>query len=123
VWFESSLYRIGQRAEVILGNRGDLARCRLVILEINEAGNLTSTLKQLDGYVFGAYPHLNMHAIPYESGTFDVVIHSDTLEHIQNPVHALKECRRVLPCRSLLGAFPVTDQAFPKATMAIQTCP
>ena len=81
---------------------------RLVILEINEAGHLTSTLKQLDGYVFGAYPHLNMHAIPYESGTFDVVIHSDTLEHIQNPVHALRECRRVLrPGGALCFTVPV----------------
>lgn len=68
----------------------------LKILEINEAGHLTPILKQFGQYVFGKYPELDMHAIPYESGTFDIVIHSDTLEHVPNPIHALSECRRVL---------------------------
>jgi len=69
---------------------------RLSILEINEAGKLTPYLKQFGRYVFGAYPEVDMHAIPYASGTFDMVIHSDTLEHVPNFVHALEECRRVL---------------------------
>jgi ubiquinone/menaquinone biosynthesis C-methylase UbiE len=37
-----------------------------------------------------------MHALPYADAAFDIVIHSDTLEHVANPVHALGECRRVL---------------------------
>lgn len=37
-----------------------------------------------------------MHKIPFDENTFDMVIHSDTLEHVPNPVHALYECRRVL---------------------------
>lgn len=68
----------------------------LRLLEINEAGTLTPTLKQLAGYTFGAYPEVDMHAMPYDDDTFDFVVHSDTLEHIENPVHALTECRRVL---------------------------
>ncbi|WP_229632117.1 class I SAM-dependent methyltransferase [Pseudoduganella violaceinigra] len=68
----------------------------LSILEINEAGTLTPFLRRFGGYVFGAYPEVDMHAIPYADATFDVVIHSDTLEHVPNFVHALKECRRVL---------------------------
>ena len=66
------------------------------ILEINMAGSLTPTLKQFGRYVFGAYPEVDMHAIPYDAGTFDLIVHSDTLEHVPNPVHALAECRRVL---------------------------
>ena len=30
------------------------------------------------------------------SGTYDLVVHSDTLEHVPDPVRALQECRRVL---------------------------
>jgi ubiquinone/menaquinone biosynthesis C-methylase UbiE len=37
-----------------------------------------------------------------------VVIHSDTLEHVRNPVHALSECRRVLkPDGALCFTVPV----------------
>lgn len=66
------------------------------ILEINEAGNLTPTLRKFPNYKFGEYPQVDMHAIPYPDQSFDLVIHSDTLEHVPNPIHALQECRRVL---------------------------
>lgn len=66
------------------------------ILEINEAGTLTPWLKKFGGYRFGAYPELDMHAMPFPDGHFDLVVHSDTLEHVPNPVHALWECRRIL---------------------------
>jgi SAM-dependent methyltransferase len=66
------------------------------LLEINEAGKLTRFLKNLKQYHFGAYPELDMHSIPFEENTFDLVVHSDTLEHVPNPIHALTECRRVL---------------------------
>jgi SAM-dependent methyltransferase len=68
----------------------------LSILELNEAGKLTPFLKQFEGYKFAAYPEVDIHAMPYSSGTFDIIIHSDTLEHISNPIHGLAECRRVL---------------------------
>lgn len=78
------------------------------ILEINEAGMLTPFLKSFDRYVFGAYPEVDMHAIPYADDIFDLVIHSDTLEHIKNPIHALTECRRVLkPGGALCFTVPV----------------
>lgn len=66
------------------------------VLELNEAGTLHPFLSKLAGHVFGAYPQVDMHALPYPDGSFDVVIHSDTLEHVPNPIHALGECRRVL---------------------------
>lgn len=80
---------------------------QLSILEINEAGALTPVLKSFGRYVFGAYPQMDIHALPFDSGSFDVVIHSDTLEHVTNPVHALQECRRVLkPTGALCFTVP-----------------
>ncbi|GJD96646.1 class I SAM-dependent methyltransferase [Methylobacterium iners] len=66
------------------------------ILEINEAGTLNPFLKQLPGHTFGSYPQVDMHALPYADRSFDLVIHSDTLEHVSSPLHALLECARVL---------------------------
>ena len=68
----------------------------LTVLEINEAGHLSPTLRQLPGHVLAAYPAVDIHALPYPSNTFDIVVHSDTLEHVTNAVHALMECHRVL---------------------------
>jgi len=68
----------------------------LKVLELNEAGTLGPHLRKLPGHTFGAYPQVDMHALPYPDGTFDLVIHSDTLEHIENPAHGLRECARVL---------------------------
>jgi SAM-dependent methyltransferase len=68
----------------------------LAVLEINEAGNLSPVLRQLSGHVSAAYPAVDMHAMPYPDDTFDLVVHSDTLEHVANPIRALEECRRVL---------------------------
>ncbi|MGV1867583.1 MULTISPECIES: class I SAM-dependent methyltransferase [unclassified Rhizobium] len=80
----------------------------LTVLEINEAGALHRQLALLPGHVFAEYPDIDMHALPYAAGTFDVVIHSDTLEHVQNPVHALGECRRVLkPGGALCFTVPI----------------
>jgi SAM-dependent methyltransferase len=66
------------------------------ILEINAAGFLTKHLSVVPGHVLVAYPDADIHALKYDDDTFDLVIHSDTLEHVPDPVHALAECRRVL---------------------------
>jgi 2-polyprenyl-3-methyl-5-hydroxy-6-metoxy-1,4-benzoquinol methylase len=44
---------------------------------------------------------------PFEDKTFDTVVISEVLEHLENPTHALKECRRVLKDDGLLlGSIP-----------------
>uniref|UniRef100_Q3ASK9 Methyltransferase type 11 domain-containing protein n=1 Tax=Chlorobium chlorochromatii (strain CaD3) TaxID=340177 RepID=Q3ASK9_CHLCH len=68
----------------------------LSILEINQAGNLSRYLRLFKNYTFGAYPDVDMHNLPYKNNTFDLIVHSDTLEHVANPIHALSECYRVL---------------------------
>ena len=34
--------------------------------------------------------------LQFEDSSFDLIVHSDTLEHILHPVRGLSECRRVL---------------------------
>jgi SAM-dependent methyltransferase len=76
---------------ITAGNLDDLR-----MLEINEAGTLHALLSRAADHTFACYPDVDMHALPFEDEEFDIVVHSDTLEHVQNPVHALAECCRVL---------------------------
>ena len=66
------------------------------VLEINEAGNLTPFLQKMPNYLFVTFPQEDMTNLSFADKTYDLVIHSDTLEHINDPVKALSECRRVL---------------------------
>ena len=68
----------------------------LKILEINEAGDLNKYLKKLKNHTLVSYPEINMMDIVFDDETFDLVIHADTLEHIENPGKALDECLRIL---------------------------
>ena len=78
------------------------------VLEINEAGSLHPELGRMHGHVFARYPDVDIHSLPYLDGSFDVVVHSDTLEHVKNPCHALAECRRVLsPNGTLCFTVPI----------------
>jgi SAM-dependent methyltransferase len=66
------------------------------VLEINEAGALTPKLEQLPNYVFASFPTEDMTKLSFENKSYDLVVHSDTLEHVDNPIRALSECRRIL---------------------------
>jgi SAM-dependent methyltransferase len=72
------------------------AAAKLRILDINGAAGISDTLAVLPLYVRANFPAVDMHALPYGDKSFDLVIHSDTLEHVERPVRALEECRRVL---------------------------
>lgn len=85
----------------------DAAR-RCEVLELNEAGSLTDILSILPGHRLVRYPEYDMMALPLESGSFDVVVHSDTLEHVPDPMRGLQECRRVLrPGGACIFTVPV----------------
>jgi SAM-dependent methyltransferase len=75
--------------------RSDAAQ-RLRVLEINEAGGLSAYLARLPGRTFASFPQVDLQALPYADASFDMVVHSDTLEHVPDPVRGLAECRRVL---------------------------
>lgn len=72
---------------------------RLRVLEINEAGYLTQFLSKLPRYTLARYPDVDMMRMPYPPNSFDLVVHSDTLEHVVEPITALGECYRVLAPR------------------------
>jgi SAM-dependent methyltransferase len=57
---------------------------------------LTQFLSKLPKHRIGRYPELDMTRMAFADATFDLVVHSDTLEHVPHPVTALSECRRVL---------------------------
>lgn len=78
------------------------------LLEINEAGTLSPFLGKLKHYNYAGYPEVDIHNLPYADTSFDLIVHSDTVEHVENPVHALQECRRVLrPGGALCFTVPV----------------
>jgi SAM-dependent methyltransferase len=68
----------------------------LAVLEINEAGTLSWVLRRLPKHRLGEFPNVDMMSLPFEDGRFDLVVHSDTLEHVPDPRLGLRECRRVL---------------------------
>jgi SAM-dependent methyltransferase len=75
--------------------RSDRARA-LSVLEINEAGGLAAFLEALPSHRRVKYPEVDMAALPLPDRAFDLVIHSDTLEHLSDPEAGLRECWRVL---------------------------
>ncbi len=80
----------------------------LRLLELNEAGALSPWLSTLRRHTLARYPEVDMQALPYTDGRWDVVLHSDVLEHVADPLLALRECRRVLaPGGVLLYTIPI----------------
>ena len=69
---------------------------QLKIVEINKAGNLHEFLKEHPGHLLVEYPEYDMMSLKLPDQHFDLVIHSDTLEHVSDPLKALRECFRVL---------------------------
>lgn len=68
----------------------------LKVLEINTAGTLNKYLEFMPGHYLASYPQYDITKLAFDSNLFDLVIHSDTLEHVDYPETALLECRRVL---------------------------
>ncbi len=79
------------------------AAATLKVAEINSAGSLHQFLASLPGLRFSEYgsedpavPSEDLLALSYESGVFDLVVTSETLEHVPDFDRALAEIRRIL---------------------------
>jgi SAM-dependent methyltransferase len=105
-------------ARAILGWRGfkglfnefvcDPDQNSLRVLEINEAGTLHPYLSLLAKHRMVQYPEFDMMGLDLPSASFDLVVHSDTLEHVPDPRAALAECNRVLERRgALIFTIPI----------------
>jgi SAM-dependent methyltransferase len=75
----------------------ELARARdLRVLQINKILGLDGVLATLPRHRLASYPAIDLGALDFPDAAFDLIVHSDTLEHVAQPRHALAECRRVL---------------------------
>lgn len=78
------------------------------LLEVNEAGTLTPLLSRLPGHRIGRHPEVDLQALPEAEDSLDILVHSDTLEHVPDPRRALGECLRVLrPGGALCFTIPI----------------
>jgi SAM-dependent methyltransferase len=88
---------------------GSLRGRMLRILEINTAGDLSKFFRRRSRHHLRCYPEIDMMDMrAIADGSFDLVLHSDTLEHVPDPIKALSECHRVLrPGGALCFTIPI----------------
>lgn len=86
----------------------DESSLNLKLLEINEAGGLSLFLAKFPQHKLIKYPEYDMHNLSDCIGQYDIIVHSDTLEHVSNPIHALNQCKLALRENgSLIYTVPV----------------
>ncbi|MBS9476702.1 methyltransferase domain-containing protein [Ancylobacter radicis] len=93
-------------ARAILAWMGETAPLRSVlagerwrdlrVADMNGCAGVSESFAGLPGYQRADFPDFDMQNLSIADGTFDLVFHSDTLEHIPDPAAALRECLRVL---------------------------
>jgi SAM-dependent methyltransferase len=82
---------------------------KLCIYEPGTIGSFRKFLKPLSGYMQSDYypegkrqaapkniPHQDLQRLTFDSGSFDLVITSDIIEHVRRPIEAFREIARIL---------------------------
>jgi SAM-dependent methyltransferase len=88
--------------------RNDPGIRQLTVIEINPAKNLSPFLQVLPKHALHSFPQLDMQRMSFEDLSIDVILHSDTLEHVPDSKTALKETLRVLkPGGHLFYTVPI----------------
>jgi SAM-dependent methyltransferase len=81
---------------------------KLTVIEINPAKNLSRFLQTLPKHALHSFPQLDMQRMSFVDSSIDVIIHSDTLEHVPDSKAALRESMRVLkPGGHLFYTVPI----------------
>ena len=99
--------RVRRIAEVLVSLYGENSRSvielmreepfrRLAIAEINSIGRMHPFLADHPRLSYSEYPEEDLMNLSYPDASFDLVLTSDTLEHVPDPRLALRETRRVL---------------------------
>lgn len=89
---------LGSAINAFLGLAAPLRELRaenIRVLDLNGCHGVSGALANLPKYQRHDYPQIDMRAMPFLDRAFDLVVHSDTLEHIEDPGQALRECLRV----------------------------
>jgi SAM-dependent methyltransferase len=68
----------------------------LRVAEINSIGRMHTLLANLPSLTYVEYPDEDIMALSFDDGAFDLVLTSDTLEHVPDPIQGLREVYRVL---------------------------
>ena len=101
-----TVWKQSQTLEQLCQNDSDVRA--LKVLELNPAGDLSQFLEKLPHRTLASYPEVDMQAMPYADNSVDLIVHSDTLEHVPDPERALCECLRVLaPGGCMIYTVPV----------------
>jgi len=81
---------------------------QLRVIEINQAKNLSLFLQALPKYELHSFPQLDMQRMSFTDESIDLILHSDTLEHVPDSKAAVAESRRVLkPGGHLFYTVPI----------------
>jgi len=99
--------RVRRIAEVLVGLYAESAHSiaslvdepdfrRLRIAEVNGIGRMHPFLTSLPGLVSSEYPQEDVMALSYQDSTFDLVLTSETMEHVPDPIAGFRETLRVL---------------------------
>jgi len=102
-----SSQRVRRVADVLVAYYADAARSVATLVEesgfrglrtaeINAAGPLHRVLARHPDLTYSEYPDEDLTRLSYADGSFDLVVHAETLEHVPDPDAALRELRRVL---------------------------
>ena len=68
----------------------------LRIAELNTIGRMHPFLAEHPALTLAEYPQEDVQALSYEDAAFDLVLTSDTMEHVADPMRGFREIRRVL---------------------------
>ena len=99
--------RVRRIAETLLGHYAESASSlaelvreprfrELELAELNAVGALHPFLAAHPRLTYAEYPDEDFRGLSYANGSFDLLLTSDTLEHVPDPRRALDESRRVL---------------------------
>ena len=84
---------------------------RLTVCELNKCHQLHETLTGLENLTYAEYgtgTQQDIERLTYRDDSFDLFLHSETIEHVNDPARAADECRRVIrPDGLVLFTTPV----------------